>query len=105
MRNYIKIILTLWTLGLLACSQSSKPLFDKVPIDPSEVDFIIIKRLKDSSNTTDQDSLRLTSLQTKTIIDKWNSSKETGLCKYWPKYQMTIHLKNEEKRTFRIRGQ
>ena len=72
-------------------------LFDKKPIDKNSVDYIVIEQWhKDSS------AYRLNSKQLADFVDKWNSSKSEGLCKYIANYHLSVHQKNGLIRTFRI---
>jgi hypothetical protein len=104
MRYCIKIILTLLTVGHIACGQNSKSSLDKVIIDLNAVDFVTIRKWS-RNDTIAYEPIKLTSSQTKIIIDKWNNSKGTGPRKYLPTFEMTVYLNDKGTRNFRINAQ
>jgi hypothetical protein len=105
MRYSFKIILTFVAIGLLACGQNSKSTGDKVILDLNVVDSLTIKRHQDINHTIVHKPIKLTGSQTKKIIDKWNSSTGTGLCKFFPVFEMTVYLNDKKTRNFRINAQ
>ncbi|HTH56712.1 MAG TPA: hypothetical protein VL728_11755 [Cyclobacteriaceae bacterium] len=101
MRYTFKIILTLVTVGLFACGRSPKSLGDKAAIDLSLVDSVTIKKWDRNDSITNV-PVKLTTLQVKAIVDKWNESTGKGMCKYLPTFEMTIYLTDKKTRNFRI---
>jgi hypothetical protein len=100
----IKLVLTIFTAGLIACGQSTKSPFDKLPIDLDSVDFVMLEKHQ-RNDTIVPEPISLTDSQAKLIADKWNNSVGKGLCKYLPEFFMTVYLKDKRKREFRINGQ
>jgi hypothetical protein len=69
------------------------------------IECIVIYRFNANSIKRYQDSMVLSKNQTNRFINKWNNSYPIGLCKYLPKFTLTVKMKNGENRDFRINGQ
>ena len=96
MRLIIAILLT----TLIACGQITKSTTNKSKIDLNDVDNIEIRL-----QLYDTITVRMTDLQTKEFVTKWNNSKSEGLCKYMPKLWLAVSLTNGTTRTFRANGE
>lgn len=74
-------------------------------IDFQGIDYIEIRNHSGQKDTIQTIRKRLTAEQSKIFVEKWNSAKSKGPCKYIVLYWVDITLNDKTVRTFRVNGQ
>ena len=100
----LTIILTIFISTILTACGQTKSIDDKQAIDLTTVDFIEIRNHSGQADTIQTIRKRLTNEQTKLFVDKWNTAKSNGPCKYIVLYWVDVTFKDKTKRTFRVNG-
>ena len=92
-------IKTLITFLLVGCLNSEEKYGPHTKLDVSLIENVFIKKVPDGV-----DSIELSKEQIQLFVRQWNDSKSRGLTKMIVEYWVTVHLKNDSTRNFRING-
>lgn len=87
---------------LFSCSQEKTNYSIQTPLMIENIDSVIIK--SHQSNSILSTTKRLSSNQSKKLIEKWNNAKTIGPCKYMWTYNIDVYLKDKTQRNFRVNG-
>lgn len=99
MKQLIPIVLIALFASCSTPGKPSKSIFDKSEIDLNDVQSITIgKTQKDTA------AHKLNNQEMEEFVESWNSASSKGMCKYLPKYWITIYGKDSTERSFRING-
>jgi hypothetical protein len=76
----------------------------KRPIDSAAVDHIVIRNSNSTGDFEENIHQLLTSEQQRIFVEKWNTARSRGPCKYIARYWIDVYFKDKSKRTFRLNG-
>jgi hypothetical protein len=91
------IIKTLTIILLVGCSAPKKNVRTPARLEVDSIEKVYLK--KELHGT---DSVKLSQNQIDQFVEKWNDSESKGLYKMMPKFWISIHLKNDSIRKFRV---
>lgn len=94
-----QIIQTLIIILLVSCSATKKNARTPTSLEFDSIESVYLK--KELYGT---DSVKLSQNQIGQLVEKWNYSESKGLSKMMPKFWISVHLKNDSIRKFRVNG-
>ena len=103
MKHLTFILKIIFVTTLTSCGQT-KSIGDNQTIDFSAVEYIEIRNHSGQADTIQTIRKRLTIEQSKNFVERWNSAKSNGPCKYIVLFWVDIKFKDGTSRTFRING-
>lgn len=93
------IIQILIIILLVSCSFSEKNGRKPARLEVDSIEAIYLKK-----ELYGADSVRLTQSQISELVEKWNHSESKGIYKMGPEFWISISLKNDSVRKFRVNG-